>query len=381
MRDTALLAGCAWILLAAMPVSSAAQEAPVPGCRLDPTNAKVVQETLALALAAFESMGKPLPYDAVAVNPSSSPTAVHTLAVYVVKDATVSTVNASGCITKTAATVKGEELDRRSIRGGCLAAGKAGVIRCSADAVTIFGHTPDGRKLNPALLYVLSHELGHLAQGRPGDYAGRLQTIDLASPLPQKLQKLQGACEPGMMQAEEDADRQALEVLKRLVPKAPFREPLFSQRGSALWSVDQLNLAANAWSEAALAREFESRPQPHKAFVPTEFPTPSSKVQANAKAFVCEVLTKKTGRVSYPGRSGTHPALEVRIQRVAEGLRQVAAGLSATDGSRDYQPVAKLQPQLSEIFNLMYRETGVYMQAVQGSICTRVNSDKPEARC
>jgi hypothetical protein len=380
MKGSALLVGCALTLLTALPPPAAAQETPEPACRLDSTNAKVVQTTLELALAAFKSMGKPLPFDAVAVNPSSSPD-VRTMAVYVVKDATVSTVNASGCITKSVPTIKGEELDKHSVRGGCLAAGKAGVITCSADAVKIFGRTPDGGKLNPALLYVLSHELGHVAQGRPGEYAGRLQTIDLASPRPQKLAKLQDACEPGMVQAEEDADRQALEVLKRLVPNAPFREPLFSQRGSALWSVDQLNLAANAWSEAALAREFDSQPQPHKAFVPTEFPTPSTKVQANAKAFVCEVLTKKTGRVSYPGRSATHPALEVRIQRVAQGLRQVAAALPANDGSRDYEPVAKLQPQLSEIFNFMYRETGVYMRAIQASVCTRVNSDKPEAGC
>ncbi|RUP31581.1 MAG: hypothetical protein EKK45_06890 [Curvibacter sp.] len=354
----------------------------VPACRLATADAKQVERTLGLALKGFQELGQPLPFDSVAVNPTSAPTTPRTLVAYVVSDATTSAVDGNGCVVKQPAVVRDEELDERSVRGGCVAAVTGGVIRCSADAVAIFGGTPDAAsKLNPALLYVLSHELGHIAQGRPGEYAGRLQTINLAASRSEKLQVLQDACEPGLTKVEEDADAQAVRLLSIQLPKPPFREPTFSQRGSVLWGIDQLNLSANTWTSRALAREYSSQPTPHKAFVPTEFPTPDAKVKANAKRFVCEVLTRKTGTVSFPGRSGTHPTLEVRIQRVVEALRPLAASLPAIDGSREYQPVATLQNQLSEIFTFMYRENGKYLQAVQSSICTRVNSDKPTQGC
>lgn len=69
------------------------------------------------------------------------------------------------------------------------------------------------------------------------------------------------------------------------------------------------------------------------------------------------------------------------MQRVAEALRPFAAGLPRTGGKEEYKPVAVLQEQLSDIFTFMYRETGVYMEAVQGEICTRVNSDRPADGC
>ena len=366
----------------AAPAAVWAQATVAPTCRLDATGAQQVETTLRLALQGFKEIGQTLPYDTVVVNPASQLLDPRTLAAYIVRDATVSAVSPSGCVAKVPATLKGEELDAHSVKGGCVAAASGSRIRCSADAVRVFGRPADGTsKQNPALLYVLSHELAHIAQGRPGEYAGRLQSIDLSSSREEKLRGLKEACEPGLTQAEEDADKQALQILERVLPRAPFREPLFSSRGSVLWGVDQLNLAAHSWSALALEREFVGRPRPHQSFEPTEFPTPAPKIQANSKRFVCEVLTKKKGVVAFPGRSSTHPALEVRIQRVAEALLPLAATLPSTDGATDYQPVAKLQRQLSEVFSFMYRGTGDYLQSVQSSVCTRLNSDNPTAGC
>jgi hypothetical protein len=165
------------------------------------------------------------------------------------------------------------------------------------------------------------------------------------------------------------------------VVKPPYREKLFSSRGSVLWAGDQINLAANTWSQAALEREFISQPAPHKSFVPTEFPTPPTVVRTNAKRFVCDVLTKKSGRVNYPLRSNTHPPLEQRMQQVAEALRAIAEELPQTDGSSDYQPVSQLQAQLGDIFSVIYRETGVYNRAIHKEVCTLVNSDEPVQGC
>jgi hypothetical protein len=213
------------------------------------------------------------------------------------------------------------------------------------------------------------------------EYAGRVETIDLAQPQSAKLEILQDSCEPGLTAAEEEADRLAVQVLAALVPEPPYRERVFSEKGSMLWAVDQLNMAANQWRKATLEREFISQPTPHKSFVPTTFPTPVATIDDNAKTFVCDVLTGTTGVVNYPGKANTHPVLEVRMQRVAEALRLLAADLPGIRTDQEYQSISVLQEQLSDILTFMYRETGVYLEAVQGAICTRVNSDDPLDEC
>lgn len=375
-----------WIAAIALLVLSGggcrAQSAPAsPTCRLDAEGAAAAATTIGLALKAYRELGTPLAIDEVAVNPRTQ-LAPKTLGVYVLSDASTSSTTKDGCIRSSPALVKGEELDAISVRGGCVAASDRLEVRCSSIAVQAFGKQGTRPGLaNPALLYLLAHELWHIKQRRPGEYSGRVELIDLKKSPEEKLQALQKSCEPGMTKAEEDADRNAVRVLEHLLPTPPYREPLFSPQGSVLWGADQLNLAANTWRKEALEREFMSQPKPHKSFVPTDFPTPPGKVTRNAKTFVCDVLTKRTGLVAYPGRSATHPPLETRMQRVAEALRPFAAGLPRTGGKEEYKPVAVLQEQLSDIFTFMYRETGVYMEAVQGEICTRVNSDRPADGC
>ncbi|AMK79280.1 MULTISPECIES: hypothetical protein [Methylomonas] len=353
-----------------------------PSCRLDEEGGKAAATTIRLAMKAYEVLGKPLPFDEVIVNPTVAPPTPKSLAVYVVTDATMSTVNKKNCVFKKPAVVQGEELDPISISGGCVAAAGKMEVRCSSEAVQMFGKQGERTGLaNPALLYVLAHELGHILQRRPGEYAGRVEPIELKQPQAAKLDILRESCEPGLTKAEEDADQLAVQVLVKLLPEPPYREPLFSAQGSVLWGADQLNLAANSWRKATLEREFISQHKPHKSFVPTEFPTPTPVVQANAKRFVCEVLTRKSGVVNYPGRSSTHPTLERRMQRVAEALRPLATGLPKSDAKQEYRSIAVLQEQLSDIFTFMYRETGVYLEALQSNICSRVNSDKPTEGC
>ena len=360
-----------------------AQVPPSPAaCRLDPEGAAAATRTIEFALKAYAELGTPLPIDAVVANPKSAQLAVKTLGVYVLFDASVGSISKDGCVRTAPPLVKGEPLDELSVRGGCVAAPGKLEIRCSSSAVQLFGKQGDRPGLaNPALLYLLAHELWHIMQQRPGEYAGRVEYIELKKPREEKLQILQSTCEPGITKSEEDADRNALRVLERLMPFPPYREPLFSAHGSMLWGVDQLNLAANRWRKEALEREFISQPEPHKSFVPTEFPTPLARVKGNAKSFVCDVLTKRSGVVVHPSRAVTHPPLEVRMQRVAEALRARSAGLPKAGANEEYRTVAVLQEQLSDIFTFMYRETGVYLEAVQSAICTRVNSDLPAEGC
>lgn len=372
------LATCASLLLAA---STTFAQVP-PACRLDAQGATAAGKTIRLALRAYAELGTPLPIDDVQVNPGSSQLPPRTLGVYVISDASASAVGKDGCIGNKPALANGEELDTLSVRGGCVAASDKLEVRCSSSAMQFFGKQGDRPGLaNPALLYLLSHELWHIKQHRPGEYAGRVELIELKQPRDVKLQALRASCEPGLTKAEEDADRNAVRVLAKLLPDPPYREPTFSAQGSVLWGADQLNLAANTWRKAALEREFISQPKPHKSFIPTEFPTPPAKVTQNAKAFVCDVLTKQSGVAAYPGRAATHPALEIRMQRVAEALRPLASSLPKAGAKEEYRPIAVLQEQLSDIFTFMYRETGVYLEAVQSAICTKVNSDLPAEGC
>ncbi len=369
---------CTLLLATGGSVAFAANTSAIPPCRLDDSAKTLVANTLARAAAAFKEIGKPLPFDAIRVN---EPAALgkRTLVAYVVADANADAVSPQGC---TKGTVKSDQpLDPISVLGGCvLVAVDRMEIRCSASAIRIFGDVgqkPD--RANPSLLYVLSHELGHLYQRRVGEYSGRAERIDLKRDRASKLKDLQDSCDPTSTQKEDEADAVAVEVLTRTLSKSPYREPLFSERGSLFWNIDLLALASDAWQKATLEREFMSQPAVHKTFVPTEFPTPTATVNSNARRFVCDVLTKTSGSIYHPLKSLTHPPVEQRLRLIAETLQPLAKKLPDNSAQRQFEPIARLQTNLSPIFTHIYRETGVYMEAVEGSICTQVNAPTPPA--
>lgn len=361
-------------------VMAGASPAP-PRCRLDDRDAALVRRTLEDATAAYAAMGKPLPFDDVIVNPAPTAGSARSLRVFIVKDAAKEGTTKDGCVKS---SLQGDDLlDTWSVRGGCVVtATDALELRCSSQAVRIFGDMkgrPDSA--NPALLYVLAHELGHVSPARVGEYSGRLERIDLSKPTGEKLNQLRDACEPADVKLEAAADAMSTQVLTALVPKPPYREPAFSQQGSVYWAIDQLYLAANSWQGAAMAREFMSQPKPHASFIATEWPTPPEMVDANARRFVCEVLTQRKGVVQYPLRAIDHPPLEQRMRAVAEALKPVAASLPKSDGTQQFQSIAVLQEKLSPIFTTIYRENGVYLEALRRNICTRVNGETPTEQC
>ena len=361
--------------------SSMASSDALPACRLDDSMKGVVLDTVTRSAATYNAIGKTLPFTSIQVNGNAAPAEARVLRVYVVKDATAASVDSHGCPVRTPQF--DDPLDSLSVRGGCVIVAIDQLeLRCSSTGVKIFGDIghKTGRA-NPALLYVLSHELGHLYQRRLGEYSGRADTIELARTQAEKVQALRDACDPVLTRQEEEADAMAVAVLARLLPLAPYREPVFSEQGSLFWNIDQLALASDAWQKATLEREFISRPKVHASFVPTQFPTPRQTVALNAKRFVCDVLTKQKGSVLYPGKSTTHPPVEQRLRLIAEALRPVAQQLPAAGGQRGFEAVARLKEGLSPILTHIYRETGVYMEAVQNSICTMVNAPQPQTKC
>lgn len=345
----------------------------IPPCRLDNSMVTLVADTIERAASAYRENGKEFLFDSVVVNKPAPPDR-RALVVNIIKDANAGDLTPQGCAR--GAAKKDEPLDHLSVRGGCVVVAVERMeMRCSSSAVVLFGDvgTRSGRA-NPALLYVLAHELAHLYQRRLGEYSGRAERLDLAKSRPDKLKELQAACDPVSTKREEEADAMAVKVLETLLAKPPYREPLYSQQGSLYWNIDQLALASDAWTKAMSEREFISRPDVHKSFMPTEFPTPAKVVESNARRFVCDVLTRTHGSIYYPGRSTTHPPLEQRLRRMAESLQPTAQALPNDSNQRQFKSIARLQSQLSPLFTHMYRETGVYMEAVQSRVCTIVNS-------
>lgn len=360
------------VLISAVVRIAFAGSAPIPRCRLDDSRKDAVMDAITRARAAYEVIGKPLPFDRVRFNPESRVGDGRTLTVYVVMDANRDGVTPEGCAT--GLLRDDEPLDSRSVRGGCVVVAGGGMeIRCSGSAVGLF--------TGPSLLYLLSHELAHVYQRLGGQYAGNLQTIDLDRDQASKLRDLRDSCDPVVTRREEEADAMAVEVLQRLLQASPYRQPILSEQGSMLWNIDRLALASDAWRSRAAAREFISRATPHPAFVPTEFPTPVKQVEANGRRFVCDVLTRRKGTLAYPSRSTSHPAVEQRLRKITEALKPVADRLPATGGERGFEPIARLQQDVSPILSHIYRETGVYLESVQDAICTMVNGPDPASEC
>ncbi len=362
-------------------VESAATVSPVPACRLDDSMAGEVRETVERATATYQALGKLLPFSRVEVNPKTDTISSGILIVWVLRNASRDAVDAHGCSNRPAD--KDKELDDLSVRGGCYvaSAGKP-EMRCSADAVKLFADRGNGSlQPNPALLYVLAHELAHILQKRAGEYSGRAVPLTASQDQATRLQMLRDNCDPVSTKREERADELAFSVLAKGLPAPPYKEPALSERGSLLWNIDRLALASDAWQREGSMLETMSAPKVHEAFEPTEFPMPPKKIRTSARRFVCDVLQSKGKAVSFPARSSTHPPVEVRLRNIVEVLKPIAQQLPSIGGARGYEPVARLQQDLGDIFSHMYRETGVYTEALHESICSIVNAENPVKVC
>ena len=79
-------------------------------------------------------------------------------------------------------------------------------------------------------------------------------------------------------------------------------------------------------------------------------------------------------RLSFAGRKcGEFPADSV--------FSSLAETLPDTVTKSDFEPIARLQQDLSPIFAHIYLETGVYLESLENSICSLVNTDDPILNC
>ncbi len=172
----------------------------------------------------------------------------------------------------------------------------------------------------------------------------------------------------------------AIGILTKLARHPPYRQPVFSERGSMYWAIDQIALAADAWDTATTERAAAAG-KLHPSFDPPELPVPPAEVATNARRFVCDALTRRDGVVAFPVRPSTHPPMAERLRRVAEALEPIARELPATGGSEDFAPVARLQEGFGAITAFMHRARGAYLTSLYDQICTLVNGSDPLASC
>ncbi len=354
-----------------------AESSTVPSCRLDHSNVGAVEQAAKVAISGYKVLGEPLPIDRVVVNPANGH-ASESLAIVIVKDAHVDQVDEAGCLGGNQDSQELSAQDSMSVRGGCVVlAGQGHEIRCSSTAIEMFSESAsEGGPANPTLLYVLAHELAHLAQGHQGEFIGKIHHLSLSGPIEQKWGNLRRACDPVLVDKEEQADAWALDVLKQSLNTSTYRESAFTDRGAMYWNIDRIRLAAHEWEQA------QSRTLPddgfHQAFSPESFPTPPEEIKQAAQQFVCDVATHTKGEMAYPARQSSHPAPEQRLRKVAEALEPLAQSLPGSSERTVFPAFAELQQSVSPIFTHIYRETGVYFDSLYSEICSIVNaSDHP----
>ncbi|MDR4469070.1 MAG: DUF4157 domain-containing protein [Nitrospira sp.] len=368
-----------------LPLEHSAEAAPTPSCRFDSSLKEPVRVALDHALEAFKLEKISLRFSQGVVN-SDKAIPPGWVAIEVVKDATLDDVDSKGCHKSEPPQVGQGSMDQISVRGGCYVSGEIpNLIRCSSTAVEAFrAGTSDMRPESPALLYVLAHELAHLYQNRRGEFSGKIETIDLQKSKVMRLQQLEQSCAPGLITKEEEADDIALRILKRKLPAPPYRETVFSAKGSMYWNIDRIRLAANEWNRTNLAHLNQETVPVHDTFNPNKpisLPATPRQVKATSKRFLCDVLKPTKRSIRYPVRQSTHPSAEARLRKIADVLSASASGLSDSDGSQIFHPIAQLQESVSPIFAFIDREFGIYVDNVHSEICSAVNGELVEEIC
>lgn len=356
-----------------------------PPCRFDVSLNEPVRVTLSHGMEVFKVEKLTLPFDQVAVN-SETPVPPGWLHVEIVKDAAKGQVDQTGC-QRNGKDSKGEgPLDQFSVQGGCyVSGGQPNLLRCSAGAVHSFMTGSSAtRPGSPALLYVLAHELAHFHQNRRGEFSGKIETVDLHKPKALKLQQLERNCAPALITKEEEADNLALTVLRKRLPDAPYKEPLFSAKGSMYWNIDRIRLAASECDKLNGLRLELSDVKVHRTFDPNRnitLPASITLVKSASRRFVCDVLKSSKGIIRYPARQSTHPSPVARLRKIADILGGSAAEMSEAGSAEAYQPIANLQAGVSPIFAFFDREFGIYIEEVYSEVCSVVNGGVKEAMC
>jgi hypothetical protein len=298
------------------PLSVVEGPAPVPECRLDSTDAKLVEQVAMLGLQQLRGEGM-LTAQQVAVNRTDAP---GMLKVLVVKDGWMGMVGSGGCPTSTAPPEPGAEPDALSVSGVCTVYG-ATEIRCSSGAIhALLKADRDGVLGHPALLFVLAHEMAHIALGHIGHFTDGRLTLDLSASEQEKVSSLVRSCrmDDTLREQEGSADARAERVMQALMPQPPFVDPLLGPQVSA---------KVNAGRVFESARELGLWMQ-----------RLGQGVVGPDDMRVCRLMKPGTGTISIAIAGGSHENSLRRISRLTVAIHRVAEKLSLKSQVGDEHP-------------------------------------------
>ncbi|HET7433761.1 MAG TPA: hypothetical protein VFN10_03505 [Thermoanaerobaculia bacterium] len=331
-------------------------------CRVDRASAPVVEATAKHVLTALQLRNHDLPFDRVIVNGGAP--AEHALRIDIVADTPA----------------------RCFVEGLCQAApGGAMSIRCSAGGVATL-IDKGAENAQPALAYVLAHEIGHLLRHDDGLFLRDVATIALTGTRAERLRVLKRGCDTDPNLAEEEAaDETALVTLADVVPQPPYRQKFLNTRGSLYWNVDEILLAADRLQK----REATQSLPVHPLFDPDKHPSRDDApfFAWAAQRFACDALTATKGVVRYPLPASSHPAPEQRLRRIAEKIETVAKVVVDDKGRNDYQrrtgseAAAELQQNVGAILSKLLEQEGRYYAALHEQVCSIVNLDAAGLDC
>jgi hypothetical protein len=229
-----------------------------------------------------------------------------------IRDGAVGHVDARGCLQTEAPAGPEGILDPLSVDQVCDALGRR--IRCSADGIASLRIDARPLDMSPALLFLVAHELAHVALGHSGRFGEPLGALSLSLDRQTKLKVLGNQCRKDVdeLRKEIAADELAQSALAELLTEPPFLEPVAGRGGSLTFS------AARIRHEAAALDRWGRR----------RVGAPSDKVLSLGKGALCTVLRARTGGVALPPLGGAHPHGERRLANLSARLRGAAAKVS-----------------------------------------------------
>ena len=229
-----------------------------------------------------------------------------------VRDGKRGQIDARGCpLPEPAGTPPGGTLDAWSVDEVCSA--ERHVIRCSANAVASLRTDAGPLDSSPALLFLVAHELAHVALGHPGHFGERLQMLDLTLDPREKVGILAKLCgeDPVTMAQERAADELAQSALAELLVEPPFLEPVAGRGGSLALSATRMRHETEAlerWGRQRIG-------------------APAGTKISLGESTLCTLLRSQTGGAVLPTLGGTHPRGERRLADLSARLRGAAARL------------------------------------------------------
>jgi hypothetical protein len=276
-----------------------------PPCRLDSGAAEAVRG-LGRKVLAIYARTHSLPAREVQVNAFSG----EGLSFLLVRDARAGQTDAQGCIVpdRAGAAARGS-LDPWSVDEVCAAEKRE--IRCSANAVESLRVQGASLDASPALLFIVAHELAHVALGHPGRFGETLGVLDLGLASDEKIAVLAKLCgtKPAVLAHERAADELAQSALSEILVEPPFLEPAAGWGGSLTFSAARIRRETEALDAWGLRRVGAAA---------------GSKISLDGGT-LCALLRARTGGATLPALGGTHPQGERRVADLSARLRAAAA--------------------------------------------------------